>query len=80
MNATIKLDASELNMNFIESLKKLFENKYLEISINAINKPKEKIFYSSELLNAASDIKDNKNTKSFSLEEFKQYSSELLKQ
>ena len=80
MNTTFELNVSELDMNFIEAIKKLFKDNYIKISINTTNKTIQKTKYSAETIKAANDIENNRNIKTFSLKEFEQYSTKLLEQ
>ena len=80
MNTTFELNVSELDISFIEAIKKLFKDSYIKISINTANKTIQKTKYSTETIQASIDIENNKNIKTFSLKEFEQYSTKLLEQ
>ena len=80
MNTIFELNATELDINFVEAIKKLFKNNYITISINTIDKTIQNQQYSPEIIKAANDVENNKNIKTFSLKEFEQYSAKLLEQ
>jgi hypothetical protein len=80
MNTTFELNVSELDSSFIEAIKKLFKDKYIRISINATDKITSQKQYSEDTIKAAIDVENNRNIKTFSLQEFEQYSAKLLEQ
>ena len=62
MITTFKIAASELNQNFIDAIKHLFENTEIEILIRPAEKSEKRNFnYSKSLLKAVDDTKNNKN-------------------
>ena len=75
MITTFKLNSSELNNDFIESIKKLFFNKNIEIVIKADNQPQE--IFSEKLINSINNIENNENIKTFTLDEFQEFSKSL---
>jgi hypothetical protein len=73
MNATYQLNPEELNLDFFKSIKKTFEGRYIEISVKALNEteyllgsPKNKEILLKRIMN----VKEGKNLKEFSIEEF----------
>ena len=67
MKATFRLKLNEFNDDFIKSVKKIFKNREIEITVTSINKRKEK----QEFVNAVEDVRLRKNIISFSPNEFK---------
>lgn len=79
MQATIKIDVSELDYRFFKKLKNLFKNETIEISINtdAKSSPKEsKEEYFNRINSALERISKNENTIEFTSENF----DELVKE
>ena len=69
MITTFKLNTAELNMDFIESVKKLFLNKEIEILIKTAGKNID-FNYSDNLINAINNIEKKENIKTFTINEF----------
>lgn len=69
MITTFKLNTAELNMDFIESVKKLFYNKEIEILIKTAGKNID-FNYSDNLINAINNIEKKENIKTFTINEF----------
>jgi hypothetical protein len=66
MQVAYRLNANELDINFLESIKKLFQEKQIYINIS-IDKPQDETEYllsspanASRLLNAINNIKNHK--------------------
>jgi len=78
MITTFKLNTTELNDAFIQSIKNLFQNKDIEILIRPSNK-NVGFEYSDSLIEAVNNIENNENLKSFTVEEFEEFSNTLLK-
>ncbi|OQX97572.1 MAG: hypothetical protein B6I20_12325 [Bacteroidetes bacterium 4572_117] len=78
MITTFRLNTNELNDAFVESIKKLFFNKEIEILVRTTDNNVD-FKYSDNLINAVNNIEKNKNIKSFTIEEFEEFSSSLLK-
>ena len=72
MITTFKLNSSELNNDFIESIKKLFFNKNIEIVIKADNQSQE--IFSEKLIKSINNIENDENIKTFTLDEFQDFS------
>ena len=77
MITTFKLNTSELNIDFIESIKKLFHNQEIEILIKT-TKQSADFQYSNELINAIENIENNKNLKTFTVDDFNNFSNSLV--
>ncbi len=73
MEAVYRLKPDELNSDFVKTIKKLFKNNEVEITITSApaNKGKE------EFLKAIEDVKLRKNIVSFSVDEFEKFSKEI---
>ncbi len=76
MITTFKLNTAELNMDFIESVKKLFLNKEIEILIKTAGKNID-FNYSDNLINAINNIEKKENIKTFTINEFNEFSKSL---
>lgn len=79
MDTTFKIKASELDMNFLEAIKKLFKDSVINITISSSSDDEAESIYSDDLLKAIDNIEKNKNLVSFSIEEFEDYSNKLIK-
>ena len=77
MITTFKLNTSELNIEFIESIKKIFFNKEIEILIKTVEQDLD-FKYSDKLINAIENVENNKNLKTFTINEFEKYSKSLV--
>ncbi len=84
METTFRLKASEIDTRFLNTLKTLFKEREIEITVTDIvedeteflsKNPKNK----AHLLEAIEEVKQNKNLVRFSGEEFKKYSKSLSK-
>ncbi len=74
MEATYSLKSSELNIDFINAIRKIFKNNEVEITISTTNNKKGEI----EFLKAVSDVRLRKNIISFSVEDFKKNSKKII--
>ena len=81
METVFKLKASELDNRFIDSVKNLFKDREIEISIKPVQDETEYLFNSpankKHLLNAIKEIKKNKNLIRFTGNEFEELSEKL---
>ncbi|MCK4663268.1 MAG: hypothetical protein KAT68_10410 [Bacteroidales bacterium] len=75
MESVFRINASELDMAFINSLKALFKKKELGITVKPVQDETEFLLSDpvnrKSLLEAVENIKKNKNLISFTGEEFK---------
>lgn len=78
MDTTFKVKASELNIDFIEAIKKLFKDSIIKISISSIIDNEAEPKYSEDLLKSIENIEKSKNLISFTMEEFEEYSKKIL--
>ena len=82
METIFKLKAGELDSKFIETIKKLFKDSEIEISIKPIQDETEYLLSSpankKHLLDAIKDVKKNKNIIRFTGKEFEELSAKLL--
>lgn len=82
METVFKLKATELDKSFIDSVKNLFKDSEIEISIRPALDETEYLMSSSEnkkyLLKAIKDLKTNKNLVRFSGDEFEEYTEKLF--
>lgn len=82
METVFKLKATELDKSFIDSVKNLFKDSEIEISIRLALDETEYLMSSSEnkkyLLKAIKDLKTNKNLVRFSGDEFEEYTEKLF--
>jgi len=66
MQVAYRLNANELDMNFLESIKKLFQEKSIHINISVVTKEDETDYLlstpanASRLLNAINNIENHK--------------------
>lgn len=67
MEATYRLKPSELNIDFIKAVKKIFNDHEVEIKISTTNYKKGKL----EFLKAIKDVRLRRNIISFSAEDYK---------
>ena len=78
METVFKLKAEELDNRFIDSVKNLFKDREIEISIKFIQDETEYLFNSpankKQLLDAIKEIKKNKNLIRFTSNEFEELS------
>jgi hypothetical protein len=78
MKTIYKLKATELNLDFIEAIKKLFHDEEILLSIVPVKQANsKKLKYSQKLLKSIENIEKGK-LKSFSGEEFEKLTLELL--
>jgi antitoxin YefM len=81
METIFKLKAKELDRSFIDSIKNLFKDREIEISIKPVldeteyllNTPANK----KQLLDAINEVKENKNLISFTGKEFEELTKNL---
>jgi len=82
METIFKLKATELDSKFIETIKKLFKDSEIEISIKPIQDETEYLLSNpsnkKHLLDAIKDVKKNKNIIRFTGKEFEELSAKLL--
>lgn len=82
METIFKLKAAELDSKFIETIKNLFKDSEIEISIKPIQDETEYLLNSpsnkKHLLDAIKDVKKNKNLIRFTGKEFEELSAKLL--
>jgi len=82
METIFKLNAAELDSKFIETIKKLFKDSEIEISIKPIQDETEYLLSNpsnkKHLLDAIKDVKKNKNIIRFTGKEFEELSAKLL--
>lgn len=82
METVFKLKATELDSKFIDSVKNLFKDREIEISIKPIQDETEYLFNSpankKHLLDAIKEIKMNKNLIRFTSQEFEELSEKLV--
>lgn len=82
METIYRLNTNDLDLKFIESLRKLFQNQEIFISVVPVNetqKMKSTIQYTDKILKAVRNIENGK-TIDFTGEEFEQLTSKLIKQ
>lgn len=81
METVFKLKAAELDSRFIDSIKNLFKDREIEITIKPIQDETEYLFNSpankKHLLDAIKEIKKNKNLIRFTSNEFEELSEKL---
>jgi hypothetical protein len=78
MKTIYKLRASELDLDFLESLKKLFHDQEILLSIVPVRQlTSDKKKYSKKILESIKNIEKG-NVKSFTGEEFEKLTLELL--
>jgi len=82
METIFKLKADELDSKFIETIKNLFKDREIKISIKSIEDETEYLLTSpsnkKHLLDAIKDVKKNKNLVRFTGNEFDDLSAKLL--
>ena len=82
METIFKLKVAELDTKFIETIKNLFKDREIEISIKSIQDETEYLLNSpsnkKHLLDAIKDVKKNKNLIRFTGDEFEELSVKLL--
>lgn len=84
METIFKLKATELDRSFIESVKSLFKDREIEISIKPTQDESDYLLNTSanrkQLMEAIKEIKNNKNLVHFSGKEFDEMSEKLLRE
>ena len=82
METVFKLKAKELDSSFIDSLKSLFKDREIEISIKPTQDETEFLFKTpankKELLEAIKEVKTNKDLISFTGKEIEELSESML--
>ena len=82
METVFKLKAAELDKGFITSVKNLFKDREIEISIKLIQDETEFLFNNpvnkKHLLDAIKEVKKNKNLIRFTGKEFEELQEKLL--
>ena len=82
METVFKLKAAELDRGFIDSVKNLFKDREIEISIKPIQDETDFLFNNpankKHLLDAIKEVKKNKNLIRFSGNEFAELPEKLL--
>ncbi len=82
METIFKLKATELDSKFIETIKNLFKDSEIEISIKPIQDETEYLLSNpsnkKHLLDAIKEVKKNKNIIRFTGKEFEELSAKLL--
>jgi len=82
METVFKLKAAELDRTFIDSVKNLFKDREIEISIKPTQDETEYLLNSpankKHLLDAIKEVKKNKNLISFTGKEFEELTEKLL--
>ncbi len=79
METIYRLKASELNMQFIESVKQLFNDEEIVLSIVPARKTSvKKVLYATRLLDSVKRIEEGK-VKILSGKDFEELTEELLK-
>ena len=82
METVFKLNANELDRSFIDSVKNLFKDREIEISIKPTQDETEFLFNTpvnkEQLLGAIKEIKKNKNLIRFTGKEFEVLSEKML--
>ncbi len=77
METLYKLKASDLNFNFVEAIKKLFQDEEIIISVTRAKKSKKlTIQYSEKILDALNNVNEG-NVKYFTGEEFLELTEKL---
>ena len=84
METIFKLKATELDSKFIETIKNLFKDSEIEISIKPIQDETEYLLSNpsnkKHLLDAIKDVKKNNNIIRFTGKEFEELSAKLLRE
>ncbi|OFX18401.1 MAG: hypothetical protein A2033_04360 [Bacteroidetes bacterium GWA2_31_9] len=82
METVFKLKASELKSNFIDSVKALFKNNEIEITVKQVQDETEYLLSTpankKALNDAIKEVKKNKNLIRFTAKEFEEYSKKLV--
>ena len=82
METVFKLNAKELDMSFIDSIRNLFKDHDIEISIKQVEDETEYLLKSPEnkknILEAITDVKKNKNLIRFTAQEFEELTEKLM--
>ena len=81
METIFKLKAKELDRSFIDSVKNLFKDREIEISIKSMQDETEYLFNTpankKHLLEAINEVKKNKNLIRFTGKEFEELSERI---
>jgi antitoxin YefM len=84
METIFKLKAKELDRNFIDSVKNLFKDREIEISIKPTQDETEFLFNTpankKQLLDAIKEVKNNKNLIRFTGKEFEELSEKMIRE
>ena len=84
METVFKLKAAELDSGFIDSVKNLFKDREIEISIKTILDETEFLFNNpankKHLLDALKEVKKNKNLVRFTGKEVEELQEKLLRE
>ena len=80
MDTIFKIKASELDLNFIEAVKKLFKDSLISISISSILDEEAGHVYSDDLLKSVDNVEKGNNLISFTMDEFEDYSKKLMQE
>ncbi len=79
MITTYRLNTAELNQDFLESIKHLFQNSDIEIFVKKASDSKKEVFkYSDKLIQSVENIERRKNLKTYTIEEFENMSKQLV--
>lgn len=83
METIFKLKATELDRDFIASVKNLFKDREIEISIKPTQDETDYLLHTpanrKQLLDAIKEVKKNKNLVRFTNNEFEEISEKLLR-
>jgi hypothetical protein len=83
METVFKLKATELDSSFVKTIKNLFKDQEIEISIRTAKDETEYLLSSvankNQLIKAIEQIKNNQNLVSFSGEEFEDLAQKLMR-
>ena len=75
MELTYRLNANELNEDFIKTIKKLYKGKELEVTVNVKEDETEYLLKSkanrSQLLQAVKDVKERKGLQNLDMKKLK---------
>ena len=82
METVFRLKAKDLDKNFIESVKNLFKDREIEISIRPTQDETEYLLVNPEnrlnLLDSIKEVKKNKNLIRFTGKEFEELADQML--
>jgi hypothetical protein len=80
MESVYKLNANELSVDFINSLKKLFQDQEIVVTVRSVQKEKKlTVRYAEKILQSVRNI-ENGDIKTFTGDEFNELTQKLLKQ